>query len=196
MRVLATDLKRLLYNTLLFSNKKSTAEGVICMVAADGWLTATATDDHVAFQDRIPSTEKHSGGFTRHISFDDAKSVEKSLSAEDAGFITDAALEVIDEVAVVDPDFWGMVFDYLSLSDLDTTMGVVPIFALNPNRMRKFSLVKTPGKTEYPIDFIYGDIYGRDVLAFKAGPTAHGILAPLIRETVAATLEDAEEAMW
>lgn len=195
MRLLSKDLKRLLYNALLFSNKKASAVGDICLVGTVGTLVATATDDHVAFQDYItsPFTEE-AGGFVRYLPYDEARLIEKGLLDDNTA--VEVTVLTGNEPDSVDQEFWGMVSEYLSLKDFHDTGDVGVMFALNPNRMRKFSLIKTPGKNEYPIDFLYGAIGDRDVLAFKCGPTAHGILAPLLRSVVADTLDDAEDAMW
>lgn len=192
MKVLTADLKRLLYNALLFSNKKATAEGVVVLTIAHGWLVATSTDDHVAFQDRIPIEEERTG--TSYLPFDSVKPFLEEL--ETSGETHEFFLSGTNHDGV-DESFWEMVFDYLSLKDFkNISTRQETVFALNPNRLRKFGLVKTVGKSEYPIDFLYGVIQDRDVLAFKVGPTAHGVLAPLLRSVVADTLSDSEEAMW
>lgn len=209
MKIQAKDLWRLMYNAQLFTDKKSATGGVAKfrqVIGPSAGLAVFATDDHVAICDKAPGENTEFGEF--FLSLETMKQLEKSLREivgemnlviEDGEFRyigMDGAVPFADSG---DPDLWNMVGQMLSGFDFEyTPLGGDPltVFALNPDRLRKFSLLK-PG--DYPIDIKtgYDRVLERDLVAFKAGPTLRGVLAPLDRKLLTEKYgEDAGSVMW
>lgn len=199
MKIQASELHRLLYNAILFTDKKSAAGGVAKFRATFGsgpnmGLVVFATDDHVAIFDRIPAEggEEVDEFF---LSLETMKALEKDLRDQDS--VIDFDFNAHRVLGDVDLELWDTVVRMLSLKDFESDDSVQHVtFALNPDRLRKFSLIK-PGN--YPIDMRYGYDTGvhRDVIAFKAGPTLRGVLAPLDRELLAEKYgEQSGELLW
>lgn len=70
-------------------------------------------------------------------------------------------------------------------------------FAVNPNRVAKFSLLKP--QDEYPADFLWSTYSieddARDFLAWRMGPRSRGILGILDRDTICKVIKE-KDALW
>lgn len=210
MKIKAADLHRLLYNGCLFTDKKSATGGVAAFVLGGTRLAVMATDDHVAITDYI-TVEPQETELVFFLSLESMKRQEKDLRdrAGDLEIDVDTVSTRLGTATGCyvpfadpgDPGLWNMVGQMLSLSDFGGVAGDVAesegvLFALNPDRLRKFSLLK-PG--DFPVDMRYGyDIaIERDVVAFRAGPTLRGVLAPLDRELLREKYgEQAGSVLW
>lgn len=202
LKIDGPDLHRLIYNAILFSDAKSTVGGTIQLTVNESLLTVLATDDHVAVVDTNYITTAGEP-WEIHLSLNLAKQLEKLLRDEkrtvtvggDDNSITveDLTLPGVD----VDPVFWRKIEALVDLKDFSASDPFVA-FALNPDRLRKFSLLKTPGKQSYPLDFVtgYDEALDREVMAFKIGPTCSGVLAPLLRSVLRLTYVDEPEVLW
>lgn len=195
------DALRALQNSVLFSDAKSQAAGLIAVEGgSDGRLHFTATDDFVIIQDSI-EFEGPSPDF--FIDLASAKTWIKALQ--------DDKLEDLPKIDFCpapaekswSPEFEVGVNGMLTPTHFDEWIGEssAPKFAVRPSRFAKFSRLKLTD--DYPIDFVYGSIFfkvgtdrfDRNVLRFKAGPTVHGILAPILRSTLAEEFSG-EDVTW
>lgn len=198
MKIPAKELHRLLYNAILFTDKKSATGGVAAFRFNEHGLGVMATDDHVAILD-VAYVPRPAGAMVDiFLSLDRMKILEKEYRDLTAEVEFDPESVSFMGSPVDDTDLWLRVGKMLSLDDFQSTAceDMDAKFALNPDRLRKFSLLK-PG--DYPIDMHYGydNAIERDLVAFKAGPTLRGILAPLDRELLAEKFgKDAGSVMW
>lgn len=184
--VSSADLHRLLYNLILFSDKKSLTGGAAFLHASDGRLYGFATDDHIAFADWIPVDLSGWFGdddilFT--LSLENMKISEKDLRTTVATRIT-----YFDDFVEnnLPEDLRETVVGLCVFHGFDPAGAAEDRFALNPERLRKFTLVKFAGKESFPIDCRPGwsNILDREVIGFKIGPTAQGVIATLDRDVL------------
>jgi hypothetical protein len=207
LNIQGPELHRLIYNAILFSDVRSTAGGTIQLTVNGSLITVLATDDHVAVVDTAYITTADEP-YEIHLSFDSAKQLEKSLRDEKGAVTVGGDDNSITVEELVLPaakwseqgygkDFWGGVQVLTDLQDFSASDPFVA-FALNPDRLRKFSLLKTPGKRSYPLDFItgYDEVLDREVMAFKLGPSCSGVLAPLLRSVLKLTYVDEPDVLW
>jgi len=158
-------------------------------------LTVTASDGHVALEDSADVNDPDTSGSTWYIPVEVAKEWEKLLRDPPAIDDYDPELQS-NSVPCPDGEIWATIEKMLSMvhfTDVSRLEGMT-VFALNPDRLRKFTLVEPRG---FPIDFRYGydTEVGRDLLAYRVGPTCRGLVAPLDRESVAETFADVD-VMW
>lgn len=194
MKIQASELHRLLYNAILFTDKKSAAGGVAAFRVSEHGLGVMATDDHVAILDvaLAPNDDAPEDLF---LSLETMKALEKDLRDQNSEI--DFAGDPHRILGAADPGFWDAVGRMLSLDEFVSDDSLQHVtFGLNPDRLRKFSLLKPGG---YPIDMRYGYDRGvaREVIAFKAGPTLRGVLAPLDRRLLKEKYgPEAGSVMW
>jgi len=188
----AEDLHRLLYNAILFSDKKSAVDGDILFVLTGNSLAVYATDDHVAITD-VCVVEGGPGAAEFLVPLETAKELEKGLRG-----CTDLADPPAGRSWRDERDFWYTVIDLVHGRQFSDFSYDEVTFAVNPDRMRKFSLIKTPGRTDYPLDFKFGwnDTLEREVLPFKIGPSVRGVLAPVLRGIIREKFKDEKDVMW
>lgn len=199
MIVQREDAIRALSNAILFSDAKSEAAGLIAVEAGgDDRLYFTASDDFVIIQDSTPYTGQVPEPFWLDLKMakETIKTLNESKSEQsDLTLLPPAEAEWSDEFAaginaMLNPNFFE---PHVNESD-------APTFAVRPSRFTKFGRIKTTD--DYPIDFIYGEIwvtshFNRNVLKFKVGPHTHGVLAPVLRSTLAEEFADeAKAVLW
>jgi len=197
------DLHELLYNTILFTARKSAAGPTIQLNLKEGFLYGRATNDIDCIETRMAVGNDWALEWTEYISLDSAKSAEKFLrdvSDEDVNLVMSDSpeftlcIDTDDEHYDINceedslPMIWEDTRRLLAQQPVPTFFPEeYPVFAVAPERLRKYTLVK-PGN--YPIDFLVVD----DLLYWKAGPNNHGVLAALDRIRIKDKFE--KEALW
>lgn len=192
----ATELHRITYNALQYSGKDTACQGTTMWYRWEDELAVVAFDDYFALSDSVRGME---------TDFDEEKPylmdlgmlqiLEKQLRETEGDFpLGDLPLEPLDQtldpgktlMAVTDKIF-GLDSGYLS--EAKDQGG----FALNPDRLRRLSLLKPKG---YPIDFIHTYDVDRDEfpILFRYGPTCRGAIAPLDRTILKEKFKEGE--LW
>lgn len=199
MIVQREDLIRALSNAVLFSDAKSEAAGLIAVEAGgDDRLYFTASDDFVIIQDSTPYTGQVPEPFWLDLKMakEAIKTAQGSTSDElDLTLLPPAESEWSDEFAagvnsMLSPRFF----------DPHRNEENEPKFAIRPSRFAKFGRIKATD--DYPVDFVYGQAwisshFHREVLKFRVGPHTHGVLAPVLRSTLAEEFgKEAAEVLW
>lgn len=180
-RILTDDLRRLIYNASIYATRTGSLRGDSLWIQGASGIRVVTTDDWVILSDRAP-TDGHRGAIYQVVTLDEMKGFNETLKLEMDPYIDLATFpgEHLDAVEAAALDLYTadqMVFE----PDNGAKPHPIEELALHPDRLRKLSLVK-PGK--YPIDMKgFVDAHGDVVVAFRAGPTARGLIAPLDRET-------------
>lgn len=191
----ATELHRIAYNALQYSGKDTVTQGVTFWYRWEDELAVVAFDDYFALSDSVRGME---------VDFDEEKPylmpldmlqiLEKQLRETEGDFpLDDLPLEPLDHtldpgktLVAASDKIWGLDSGYLAGDSL-------AVFALNPDRLRRLSLLKPKG---YPIDFIHTYDVDRDEhpILFRYGPTCRGAIAPLDRTILKGKFKEGE--LW
>lgn len=201
--ITAEVLGRMLSNALLFSDKKSAAQGDVLLVHRRGWLSVYATDDHVAIRDKARVIDGRLDG-TWLLSRHEASTLAKDLAVDEDGLVVNLnshpEMESITEEL---DEFWMTVVSLAEHRDFGVTGEDASPFAVNPYRLVKFSRLKDDtgkggSEAAYPLDFVQGEdhLSGRELLAFKFGPGVQGVLAPLDRGIIESRYVDTPGVLW
>lgn len=209
MKIQATDLHRMAYNAIQFSDKDSAAGGVTLWATGQGFVECWATDDYVALRDQTDCGTEQQDQWLWGLELKDLKALEKELRDRDG----EISFELKGEEGSGD----GILF-FSSLSDFPTVDAVELLtpavkiieqstathdislmgpFAIRQNRFAKFKLLRTPGDTEYPVDFAHGmNPQGVGVLIWKLGPHLRGVVGQVDREYLAEYFSEEREVLW
>lgn len=188
---------RVLQNAVLFSDVKSEAAGLISVEDGTDGLVFTASDDFVIIRDSV----LYDGQVPEPFFLDQkmAKEVIKTAQASNSEQLDLTLLPPAE--AEWSEEFQTGISAMLSERFFQPWVGESsPVaFAVRPSRFAKFSRLKL--SDDYPVDFTYGVVwvtshFSRDVLKFKAGPTVHGVLAPILRTTLAEEFKNEPEVIW
>lgn len=200
MKIQAADLHRMTYNAIQFSHKDASVAGLTLWAVGHEMMEVWASDDYVALWDHSPVINDSSDEVFA-LELKTLKELEKELRDREG----EISFSVED----------GFI-QFLSASDFPTTSGesLTPVvriiheskpslhldavgpFAIRQDRFTKFRLLKTPGDTEYPVDFIHGqNPQGVGVLLWKLGPTLRGVVGQVDREYLRDYFSE-EDVLW
>lgn len=202
IKVLATDLHRLMKNSAIYPIKKSSYGQVVRIRFGDDFLTAYSSDDFVYLKDSIPVSETDNlHPTTWYASLSAVKGLELELRNWDGApeidfeWLVDRRAEDMDLSCTTDAEKdWDVVQQLLEDSDLVYPDDQPPqaLFAVAPDRLRKLSLIQ-PGDS--PIDMLYA--YSRTIdeplLALRIGKNTRLRIAPLDRAVIN---EKEEGLLW
>lgn len=197
----AVELHRIAYNALQYSGKDTAVQGTTMWYRWEDELAVVAFDDYFALNDAvrgIPDWDEEEKPSL--MTLGQLQNLEKALRDMEGDY-TLGDLPFVDPEETLGPamtseagktlqavtdKIFGLDSGYLSGDSL-------AVFALNPDRLRRLSLLKPKG---YPLDFQTAYDVDRDenVILFRYGPNCRGAIAPLDREILKEKFKEGE--LW
>ncbi len=179
-RILTEDLRRVAYNTRIYSMKSASIEGGSLWIQGALTIRVVSSDDYIILTDTAQVVG--AGGASYEVmSYDQLEGLSKALEAHEDDYfdLGDVSIESDSPHMGTLAEADQIVFEV----DHYGTVGG-PTFAVAPQRLAKFRLVKPGG---FPIDIrsfeeaVCDGLINR-ILGYRIGPTVRGVIAPLDRE--------------
>jgi hypothetical protein len=182
-------------NSLLFCNQKSWTKAHVLLVGKDSNLSFWSTDNFIVAKTFVPGIGDPTSNWQASVSKKDLQTLKERLENTDE-IIKTVRVQTFDNKVVFDTSEedldklsleahpvafeWPHVIEmYESAAELKS---VNDSFAIAPDRVRKFSLLKA--EKEYPVDFrVVHDKQGV-LVRWQYGPALSGLIVPLEREVV------------
>lgn len=185
------------YNALLYSGKDTATQGMTMWYRWDTELAVVAYDDYFAIHDAVEGLEICSEVETFvFLPLAELQTLEKSLRDAEGG-VTLGSIPFVDPGETLPPGrfalqdvedkVWGLENGELTEAKTDAP------FAVNPDRLRRLSLLKPKN---YPLDFqmVYDTDQDVNLLLFKYGPTCRGAISLLNRGILESKFREGE--LW
>lgn len=207
IKVLATDLRRLMKNSAIYPQKRSSYGQVVRFYVAGDFLRAWSSDDFVYMMDQVPcDAGPHDLGQVFFLDLAAVKDMELKLRGTKE---EDALLELVPSESTVALDgehFYGtpevspeMVREWDVVEQLLEDSDIVrpydqpeALFAVAPDRLRKLSLIQ-PGNDPIDIKYAWSELLDDAVVALKIGKNTRLRIAPLDRSIIN---EKKEGLLW
>lgn len=202
MKIDAQLLWQAVKNVSVFSRKDGWAGGVHVERHHDGTLRFRTSDDFVGIESRIHvGTESQVQPF--YLYHESVKELEKSLRDKKGelhisiggadGVLTVGSEFSTKTMGCPDEGWWNM-FTYV-MDHVYAFPQSAHDWSLDPQRLSKMNLLEP--KAEYPLSLGHCDLGGDQYIAFKYGPSTHGMIKPLNREKLKEAYGDKlSEVVW